>query len=150
MLPLCEELSIGFVCWSPLGSGFLTGTIQADRRFAAGLAGHFRPAVPRSTPAALAANLALVDVVRTWGQRKNATPAQLALAWLRAQKPYIVAVQGAANVADMQENLGAAAITFKVGEIQQLNVPVAVIHIRGDRLPATAMQMSGVEAPPKR
>ncbi len=147
VLPLCEELGIGFVCWSPLGMGFLTGTVPADRRFATA---DFRAAVPRFAPDALPANLALVEVVRTWAQRKNVTPAQLSLAWLLAQKPFIVPIPGTTNGAHMEENLGAAAVTFTADEVRQLNAAVAAITVRGDRLPPAVMQMSGVEAPQKR
>lgn len=150
VLPLCEELGIGFVCWSPLGMGFLTGTIPADRRFATEPLPDFRAAVPRFAPDALGANLALVDMVRTWARRKNATPAQLSLAWLLAQKAFIVPIPGTTNVAHMEENVGAAAIAFTSDELRQLNASVAAIDIRGERLPAAVMRMSGVEAPPKR
>ena len=149
ILPLCEELGIGFVCWSPLGMGFLTGTVQADRRFATEPAPDFRAAVPRFAPEALKANLALVDVVRTWAQRKNATPAQLALGWLLAQRPDVVPIPGTTNEAHLDENLGATAVTFTADELIQLNAAVTAVAIRGERLPPAVMQMSGVEAPPK-
>lgn len=150
VLPLCEELGIGFVCWSPLAMGFLTGTIASDRRFATEPVPDFRAAVPRFGPGVLPANLALVDVVRTWAQRKNATPAQLSLAWLLAQKPFIVAIPGTTNGAHMEENMGASAITFTADELRQLNASVAAVNVRGERLPPAVMRMSGVEAPPKR
>ena len=147
VLPLCEELGIGFVCWSPLGMGFLTGSVKADSRFATSPDMDFRAAVPRFAPDALPSNMALVNVVKTWAARKNATPAQLALAWLLAQKPWIVPIPGTTNVAHMEENLGAAAITFTPGELKQLNAEVAAISIQGARLPPAVLQMSGVEAP---
>jgi aryl-alcohol dehydrogenase-like predicted oxidoreductase len=147
VLPLCEELGIGFVCWSPLGMGFLTGTIPADRRFAKA---DFRGAVPRFAPDALPANLALVELVRTWAVRKAITPAQLSLAWLLAQKPSIVAIPGTTNATHLDENLGAATVTFSTDELRELNEAVTAITIRGERLPPAVMQMSGVEAPPKR
>jgi aryl-alcohol dehydrogenase-like predicted oxidoreductase len=87
VLPLCEELGIGFVCWSPQGMGFLAGTVRADSRFEMAPVMDFRAITPRFAPAVLPANMALVDVVRTWAQRKNATPAQMSLAWLLAQSP---------------------------------------------------------------
>lgn len=149
VLPICEELGIGFVCWSPLGMGFLAGTVNADSRFEKEPVLDFRAAVPRFAPEALPANMALVNVVRTWAQRKRATPAQLALAWLLAQKPWIVPIPGTTNVAHMEENLGAAAITFTPDELKQLNADVAAVSIRGERLPPAVMQMSGVEAPAK-
>lgn len=149
VLPICEELGIGFVCWSPLGMGFLTGSVTADTRFETSPEMDFRAAVPRFAPDVLPANMALVNVVRTWAQRKNATPAQLALAWLLAQKPWIVPIPGTTNVAHMEENLGAAAISFTTEELRQLNAAVAAVNIRGERLPPAVMQMSGVEAPAK-
>lgn len=149
VLPICEELGIGFVCWSPLGMGFLTGSVTANARFETKPVLDFRAVVPRFAPDALPANMALVNVVRTWAQRKNATPAQLALAWLLAQKPWIVPIPGTTNVAHMEENLGAAAIAFTTEELRQLNAAVAAVNIRGERLPPAVMQMSGVEAPAK-
>jgi aryl-alcohol dehydrogenase-like predicted oxidoreductase len=147
VLPLCEELGIGFVCWSPLGMGFLTGSVKADTRFETSPEMDFRAVVPRFAPEALPANMALVQVVKTWAQRKNATPAQLALAWLLAQKPWIVPIPGTTNVAHMEENLGAVAISFTTDELRQLNAAVAAVSIQGARLPPAVMQMSGVEAP---
>lgn len=150
VLPICEELDIGFVCWSPLGMGFLAGTVNANSRFAKEPVLDFRALVPRFAPEALPANMALVHVVRTWAQRKNATPAQLSLAWLLAQKPWIVPIPGTTNMAHMKENLGAAAISFTADEIRQLNADVVAVNIQGARLPPAVLQMSGVEAPPKR
>ncbi len=136
VLPLCEELGIGLVCWSPLGMGFLAGTVP-----------DFRSSVPRFAPEALPANMALVDVVRAWAQRKNTTPAQLSLAWLLAQKPWIVPIPGTTNVVHMEENIGAAAIVFTPDELRQLNAAVAAIRIQGDRLSPAVMRMAGVETP---
>ena len=150
VLPLCEELGIGFVCWSPLGMGFLAGGVRADSRFAAEPVLDFRAISPRFAPEVLSANMALVDVVRTWAERKNATPAQLALAWLLAQKPWIVPIPGTTNIAHMEENLGAVAITFTPDELRQLNAAVSAVRIQGDRLPAAVLRMSDVEAPLKR
>ena len=150
VLPICEELGIGFVCWSPLGMGFLTGSVQADTRFKTSPDMDFRAMVPRFAPDALRANMALVDVVKTWAERKSATPAQLALAWLLAQKPWIVPIPGTTNVAHLEENLGAAAITFTADELKRLNADVAAVSIKGARLPPAVLQMSDVEAPPKR
>lgn len=147
VLPVCEELGIGFVCWSPLGMGFLTGSVKADTRFTTSPDMDFRAVVPRFAPEALPANMALVNVVRNWAQRKNATPAQLALAWLLAQKPWIVPIPGTTNVAHMEENLGAASINFTSAELKQINAEVEAVKIRGDRLPSAVLQMSGVEAP---
>ena len=149
VLPLCEELGIGFVCWSPLGMGFLTGSVKADTRFSTSPEMDFRATVPRFAPHALTANLALVNVVKHWAERKRATPAQLALAWLLAQKPWIVPIPGTTNVAHMEENLGAADIVLTQAELKQLRADVSSVTIVGERLPAAVLQMSGVEAPPK-
>lgn len=149
VLPICEELGIGFVSWSPLGMGFLTGTVKADTRFGTSPEMDFRAMVPRFAPEALPANMALVNVVKAWAQQKNATPAQLALAWLLAQKPWIVPIPGTTNMAHMEENMGATEIAFSSEELQRLNAEVAAIGIRGERLPPAVMQMSEVEAPPR-
>ncbi len=147
VLPLCEELDIGFVCWSPLGMGFLAGGVNAGSRFTAP---DFRAVSPRYAPEVLPANMVLADLVRTWAQRKNATPAQLSLAWLLAQKPWILPIPGTTNAAHMTENLGAASISFTADELRLLNEAVAAIRIQGDRLPPAVAVMSGAEAPPKR
>jgi aryl-alcohol dehydrogenase-like predicted oxidoreductase len=149
VLPLCEELGIGFVAWSPVGMGLLAGSIQAGQRFETEPVPDFRAAVPRFAPDSLAANIGVVDLVRAWAQRKNATPAQLAMAWLLAQKPWIVVIPGTTNAAHMEENLGAAAIKFTPDELRELNAAVASIDVQGDRLPPAVMRMTGVEAPLK-
>lgn len=147
VLPLCEELGIGFVPWSPLGMGFLAGGVNASSRFTAP---DFRAISPRFAPEVLPVNMALAELVRNWAQRKNVTPAQLSLAWLLAQKPWIVPIPGTTNVAHMSENLGAASIAFTADELRQLNAAVAAVRIHGDRLPAVVAAMSGVDTPPKR
>jgi aryl-alcohol dehydrogenase-like predicted oxidoreductase len=147
VLPLCEELGIGFVPWSPLGMGFLAGTVTADSRFGEQ---DFRAAVPRFAPDNLPSNLPLVEVVRDWAQRKNATPAQISLAWLTARKPWIVPIPGTTNVAHLEQNVGAAAITFSAAELAELDAAIAAIPIRGARLPPPVLAATGVEAPPKR
>lgn len=149
VLPVCEELGIGFVSWSPLGMGFLTGTVPEDTRFKTGDDMDFRSFVPRFAPEALRANMALVDVVRTWAHRKNATPAQLALAWLLAQKPWIVPIPGTTNMAHMEENIGAVEISLTPDELKRLNTEIASVKIQGERLPPFVLQMSDVEAPAK-
>lgn len=150
ILPLCEELGIGFVSWSPLGMGFLTGSITADTRFETSPELDFRAISPRFAAEVLPSNMALVNVVNTWAQRKAVTPAQLALAWLLAQKPWIVPIPGTTSVAHMEENIRAVEISFSTEELRQLNGEVAAVNIRGERLPASVLQMSGVEAPSKR
>jgi aryl-alcohol dehydrogenase-like predicted oxidoreductase len=147
VLPLCEELGIGFVPWSPLGMGFLAGRVGARTRFAED---DFRAAVPRFAPDALPANMPLVRLVQTWARRKNATPAQLALAWLTDRKPWIVPIPGTTNVAHLEENVAAAAISFSAEELKELDGGVAAIPIQGDRLPPAVLAATGVEAAPKR
>ena len=147
VLPLCEELGIGFVPWSPLGMGFLAGTVQATSRFEKQ---DFRAAVPRFAPDVLPANMALAELVKTWAARKNVTPAQLSLAWLTAQKPWIVPIPGTTNVAHLEENVVAASIAFSAAELKALNAAVAAIPIRGARLSPAVLSATGVEAPPKR
>lgn len=146
VLPLCEELGIGFVPWSPLGVGFLTGAIDERTRFAEG---DIRGVETRFSPENLPNNLALVALVKTWAERKGATPAQIALAWLMAQKPWIVPIPGSTQVAHMQENIGAASVSFSSDEIAELNKAVVAIQIKGARLPDQVLVYSGVEAPPR-
>jgi aryl-alcohol dehydrogenase-like predicted oxidoreductase len=146
VLPLCEELGIGFVPWSPLGVGFLTGAIDARTRFADG---DIRKGESRFSPENLPQNLKLVELARTWAERKRATPAQIALAWLLAQKPWIVPIPGTTQMAHMLENTGAAAVRFTPPEIAELNASVVAIKVAGARLPDMVQAMSGVEAAPK-
>ena len=147
VLPLCEELGIGFVPWSPLGMGFLAGTVDAASRFERQ---DFRADLPRFAPDALPANMALADLVKTWAARKKVTPAQLSLAWLSAQKPWIVPIPGTTNVAHLEDNIAAASVTFSAAELKELNAAVAAIPIRGERLSPAVLSATGVEAPPKR
>ena len=147
VLPLCEELGIGFVPWSPLGMGFLAGTVSARTRFGEG---DFRATVPRFAPDALPANMPLVSLVQTWARRKNATPAQIALAWLTARKPWIVPIPGTTNVAHLEENVAAASISFNATELRELDTALAAIPIQGERLSPPVLAATGVEAPLKR
>ncbi|MCY1022250.1 aldo/keto reductase [Pyxidicoccus sp. MSG2] len=147
VLPLCEELGIGFVPWSPLGVGFLTGAIDANTRFAPG---DIRGVESRFSPENLPHNLALVDVVKRQAERKRATPAQVALAWLMAQKPWIVPIPGTTQMAHMLDNIGAADVRFTSAELSELNRDVSAVVVRGARLPAQVQVFSGVEAPPRR
>jgi aryl-alcohol dehydrogenase-like predicted oxidoreductase len=146
VLSVCEELGIGFVPWSPLGVGFLTGAIDAQTRFADG---DIRKGEGRFTPENLPHNLALVELVKTWAQRKQTSPTRIALAWLLAQKPWIVPIPGTTQMAHMLDNVGAASVSFAPAEIAELNAAVAAIQIQGARLPAPVQAMSGVEAPAK-
>lgn len=146
VIPLCEELGIGFVPWSPLGVGFLTGAIDARTQFAAG---DIRQSESRFSGENLAHNLALVDLLHSWAERKQATPAQIALAWLMAQKPWIVPIPGTTQMAHMIENSGADAVQFTEAERTELNQSVAAIEVLGARLPDGVLALSGVEAPQK-
>jgi aryl-alcohol dehydrogenase-like predicted oxidoreductase len=146
IIPICEELGIGFVPWSPLGVGFLSGAIDARTRFAPG---DIRGMEPRFSPENLPHNLALVDLVKSWAQRKQTAPARIALAWLLARKPWIVPIPGTTQMAHMLENTGAAEVQFTPAELAELNASLSTIEIRGQRLPDGVLSMSGVEAPPK-
>ncbi|MEF2277467.1 aldo/keto reductase [Deinococcus sp. YIM 134068] len=147
VIPACEALGIGFVPWSPLGQQFLTGWIDANTRFAPA---DLRAVSSRFSPENLPHNLQLVALLRRWAERKRATPAQIALAWLMAQKPWIVPIPGTTVMAHMVENTGAAGVRFTPGELAELNAAVRAIEVRGQRLPDGVLVLSGVEAPPRR
>jgi aryl-alcohol dehydrogenase-like predicted oxidoreductase len=147
VLPACEQLGIGFVPWSPLGVQFLTGWIDANTRFAPG---DIRGMESRFSPENLPHNLALVELVKRWAERKSATPGQIALAWLMAQKPWIVPIPGTTQMAHMLENTGAAEVRFPSTELVELNAAVSAIEVRGARLPDMVLALSGVEAAPKK
>src|ERR1044072_632912 len=132
VIPLCEELGIGFVLWWPLDCQLLTGWIDANTRFAPG---DLRAATPRFSPENLAHNMQLVDLIKTWAVRKRATPAQIALAWLMAQKPWILPIHRMTVMAHMLENSAAAVVRFTGAELAGLNSAVRAIEIRGQRLP---------------
>jgi aryl-alcohol dehydrogenase-like predicted oxidoreductase len=146
IIPLCQELGIGFVCWSPLGVGFMTGAIDAQTRFAQG---DIRGVETRFSPDNLPHNLALVDLVKKWGAKKQATPGQISLAWLLAQKPWIVPIPGTTQMAHMMENIGAEEIRFTADELNKFNTQLSNIEIKGERLPKFVLDFSNVEAPPK-
>jgi len=147
VLPLCEKLGIGFVCWSPLGVQFLTGWIDANTRFASG---DIRGIESRFSPENLPHNLQLVALIKRWAERKQATPARIALAWLMAQKPWIVPIPGTTQMAHMVDNSGAEAVRFTSDELAELDAGVRAIEVRGSRLPEQVLVFSGVEAPPKK
>ena len=147
VIPLCEELGIGFVPWSPLGVQFLTGAIDANTRFAPG---DIRGVESRFSSENLPNNLLLVELVKRWADRKSATPGQIALAWLMAQKPWIVPIPGTTQMAHMLENIEAAEVRFTSTELTELNIAVSAIEIRGARLPDMVLALSGVEAAPKK
>jgi aryl-alcohol dehydrogenase-like predicted oxidoreductase len=143
ILGICEELGIGFVPWAPLGFGFLTGGIDMGTSFAPG---DFRSGTSRMDPPNRSQNLALVELAKTWALRKQATPGQIALAWLLAQKPFIVPIPGTTQMPHMLENVGAAYIRFTPTELSEFNRSVAAVNVRGTRLPAMVQAWSGVEA----
>jgi aryl-alcohol dehydrogenase-like predicted oxidoreductase len=143
-IPVCEELGIGFVPWSPLGVGFLNGAIDAKTRFAQG---DIRGVETRFSPENLPSNLALVELLKVWAERKQARPGQIALAWLMAQKPWIVPIPGTTQMAHMIENTGAPTIQFTSSEIGELNASASAIKVVGARLPDAVQVFSGVEAP---
>jgi len=147
VLPVCQELGIGFVPWSPLGVGFLTGAIDANTRFAQG---DIRGVESRFSPENVPHNLALVAVATRWAERKQASPAQIALAWLLAQKPWIVPIPGTTQMAHMLENVGSSEVRFTPTELAELDGAVAAVQVRGARLPEQVLVFSGVEAPPRR
>jgi len=147
ILPLCEELGIGFVCWSPLGVGFTTGAVDANTGFAPG---DIRAMESRFSRQNIANNLALVDLLKKWAQEKNATPGQISLAWLLAKKPWIVPIPGTTQMAHMLENTGAAQIHFTPEELNKFNSELSAIKIEGERLPQFVLALSGVEAPVKK
>lgn len=146
VLPICEELGIGFVPWSPLGVQFLTGWIDANTRFAAG---DFRGTETRFSEENLQHNVALVELVKQWAQRKNAAPAQIALAWLLAQKPWIVPIPGTTQLGHMLQNQAALTVQFTAAELAKLTQAISAIQIRGKRLPDMVQAFSDVEAPPQ-
>jgi aryl-alcohol dehydrogenase-like predicted oxidoreductase len=132
-LPVCEELGIGFVPFSPLGKGFLTGTIDENTSFAKD---DFRNIVPRFSPEARKANQTLVDRLGSIAAARQATPAQIALAWLLAQKPWIVPIPGTTKVHRLKENIGAAAVELTAEDLRQIEGALADIKVQGDRYPA--------------
>jgi aryl-alcohol dehydrogenase-like predicted oxidoreductase len=133
ILPTVEELGIGFVAFSPLGKGFLTGTIDAQTSFASN---DFRNVVPRFSPEARRANQALVDQIRSIAESKRATPAQIALAWLLARKPWIVPIPGTTKLPRLHENVGAAGIRLTEDDLGRIEQALASVKVQGDRYPA--------------
>jgi aryl-alcohol dehydrogenase-like predicted oxidoreductase len=140
VLPALEELGIGLVPYSPLGRGFLTGKIDANTRFAPT---DFRSTLPRYTPEALKANQALVELLSTVAARKKATPAQIALAWLLAQKPWIVPIPGTTKLDRMEENIGAAAVELTAEDLREIESAAAKIEVQGARYPEDLEKMTG-------
>lgn len=141
ILPLMEELGIGFVPFSPLGAGFLTGKIDENTKFDPT---DFRNNVPRFSPEARKANMALVEIVKAVAERKSTTPAQIALAWLLAQKSWIVPIPGTTKLHRLEENLGAINVTLTVDDLREIASGLSQFEVRGERLPKAALQMTGL------
>jgi aryl-alcohol dehydrogenase-like predicted oxidoreductase len=140
VLPTLEELGIGFVPFSPLGKGFLTGKINENTTFDSS---DFRNIVPRFTPEARKANQALVDLLRTIAERKEATPAQIALAWLLAQKPWIVPIPGTRKLERLDENIGAVAVELTSDDLHEIDSAASKITMQGARYPEGLERMTG-------
>ncbi len=138
ILPTLEELGIGFVPFSPLGRGFLTGQVTASSEFGEG---DIRATLPRFEREALEANLALVDIVRNVAERSGATVGQVALAWLLAQKPWIAPIPGTRRLERLEENLGAVDLELTAEDLDQLDRESAGIEVRGDRYPEAMQRM---------
>jgi aryl-alcohol dehydrogenase-like predicted oxidoreductase len=141
LLSTLEELGIGLVPFSPLGKGFLTGKIDERTTFDKS---DFRNIVPRFTPEALKANQALVDLLRTIAQRKKATPAQIALAWLLAQKPWIIPIPGTTKLPRLEENIGAVAVELTSDDLREIDSAASKITIQGDRYPEALEKRTGL------
>lgn len=142
VLEACEELGIGFVPWSPLGAGFLTGKIDASTEIGAE---DFRSASPRFTAQARASNMRLVELVKQVADRKQATPAQIALAWLLAQRPWIVPIPGTTKLHRLEENLGSVDVELTDDDLREIDEGVSQIDIEGARLPEAILAMSETE-----
>ena len=140
VMPALEELGIGFVCFSPLGAGFLTGKITEYTQFDKT---DFRNVVPRFTPEARKENQVLVDLLRKVAARRHSTPAQIALAWLLAQKPWIVPIPGTTKLHRLEENIGSTAVELTLEDLAEIGDAVSNIPVTGDRLPASALAMTG-------
>jgi aryl-alcohol dehydrogenase-like predicted oxidoreductase len=140
VIPTLDELGIGFVPYSPLGKGFLTGKIDENAKFDST---DFRSTLPRFTPEALKANQALIDLLARIAQRKNATPAQIALAWLLAQKPWIVPIPGTTKLHRLEENIGAVSVELTPDDLREIDSAASQITVQGARYPEKLEQMTG-------
>jgi aryl-alcohol dehydrogenase-like predicted oxidoreductase len=141
ILEACEELGIGLVPYSPLGKGFLTGAMTKDTKIGEN---DFRRILPRFTPEAMEANQALVDLLKRIAEEKHATPAQIALAWILAQKPWIVPIPGTTKLHRLEENLGAAEVTLTAADLAEIETAAAAIVIEGERYPPHIMATTGL------
>ncbi|MEA3037410.1 MAG: hypothetical protein QOH04_3212 [Sphingomonadales bacterium] len=144
-LEACDELGIGFVPYSPLGKGFLTGAMGKDKLPANDL----RASIPRFQPEAMAKNQAFVDLLKRIAGEKGATPAQIALAWLLAQRPYIVPIPGTTKLHRLDENIGAADVTVTAGDLREIDEAASRIEVEGERYAPQQLAMVGREAPVK-
>ncbi len=144
ILDACDELGIGFVPYSPLGKGFLTGAMGKDTKLPAN---DFRSSVPRFSPEAMAKNQAFVDLLKHVAEARDATPAQIALAWLLAQRPYIIPIPGTTKLHRLEENLGAADVTLSQADLDTINEGASQIEPEGDRYAPAQLAMVGREAP---
>ena len=140
ILTVCEELSIGFVPYSPLGKGFLTGAMSKDTKLGEG---DFRKLLPRFTPAAMDKNQALIDLLKRIAAEKKATPAQIALAWLLAQKPWIVPIPGTTKLNRLEENLGAASVALTPRDLADIRQALSHIDVEGERYPPELLATTG-------
>ena len=140
MIPTLEELGIGFVPYSPLGKGFLTGKIDETTTFDGS---DFRNTVPRFTPENRKANQTLIDLLARIAERKKATPAQIALAWLLAQKPWIVPIPGTTKLNRLEENIGAVAVELTPDDLREIDGAASKITVHGARYPERLEQMTG-------
>jgi aryl-alcohol dehydrogenase-like predicted oxidoreductase len=140
VIPTLEELGIGFVPYSPLGKGFLTGKMDENTKLGSS---DFRSTLPRFTPEALKANQALIDLLASVGERKKATPAQIALAWLLAQKPWIVPIPGTTKLHRLDENIGAVSVELTPDDLRGINDAASKITVQGARYPEKLEQMTG-------
>jgi len=140
VLPMCEELGIGFVPFSPLGRGYLTGKVDENTTFASS---DIRSKSPRYTPEARKANRVVIDLLASIGEQKGATPAQIALAWLLAQKPWIVPIPGSRKLERLDENIGALAVELKPDDLQEIKSAISKITVQGERYPENLKQMTG-------
>jgi aryl-alcohol dehydrogenase-like predicted oxidoreductase len=140
VIPTLEELGIGLVPYSPLGKGFLTGKIDENAKFDSS---DFRSTLPRFTPEALKVNQALIDLLGRIAERKKATPAQIALAWLLAQKPWIVPIPGTTKLHRLEENIGAVSVELTSGDLRDIDIAASKITVQGTRYPEKLEQMTG-------
>ena len=141
VIPALEELGIGFVPYSPLGKGFLTGKIDENAKFDNT---DFRSTLPRFTPEALKANQTLIDLLGSIAKRKNATPAQIALGWLLAQRPWMVPIPGTTKLSRLEENIGAASIQLTAEDLRDINATASKIKVEGARYPEHLEKMTGL------